>query len=376
MESKLPHVGTTIFTVMSKLANEHQAINLSQGFPNFPIDAKLQEIYASTVLENVHQYAPMPGHPMLLEELQKLTLKSYQRKISTTDNLLVTAGATQAIYTTIQALVGNGDEVILLDPAYDCYDPAVILAGAKPVHISLNQNFKPDFDLLENAFNEKTRLIIINTPHNPSGAIWEKEDFENLITLLEKYPKVRLISDEVYEYITYEKPHTSAHHFDALKERTVVVSSFGKTFHITGWKMGYIVAPTEIMKEIKKVHQFLVFCVNSPAQVTLAKYLQVAKVNELGAFYQKKRDVFRNALKDSRLELFPCDGTYFQTASYRQISSQKDTDFTIELIQKIGVATIPLSAFYAERTDYQVIRLCFAKDEDTLLSAAEKLCEL
>lgn len=374
--SKLPHVGTTIFTVMSKLATEHNAINISQGFPNFPIDSKLQEIYRETILENTHQYAPMPGHPLLLEELRKLTEKSYQRKISTSSEILVTAGATQAIYTAIQALVGAGDEVVMLDPSYDCYDPAVVLAGAKPVHVSLNEQFKPDFNRLEAAFNENTRMLIINSPHNPSGTIWERTDFENLVTLLKKYPKILLISDEVYEYITYEKPHISAHHFEELRERSIVVSSFGKTFHITGWKIGYLIAPENLMKEIKKVHQFLVFCVNSVSQVTLAKYLQVAKVEELGTFYQQKRDLFRNALKTSRLELFPCEGTYFQTASYRSISDAKDTDFTIDLIQKIGVATIPLSAFYEDGTDHKVIRLCFAKDEATLLSAAERLCEL
>lgn len=376
MNSKLPHVGTTIFTVMSKLANDHHAINLSQGFPNFPIDAKLQEIYQKTVAENVHQYAPMQGHPLLLEQIQQLTQRNYQRMVSTEKNLLITAGATQAIFTTIQALAGKGDEVILFDPAYDCYDPAIVLAGAVPIHLSLDETFHPDFNELETAINEKTRLIIINTPHNPTGTIWRRENFEKLIQLMNRYPEITLISDEVYEYITYEQAHCSAHHFDELRDRTVVISSFGKTFHVTGWKIGYLIAPDHLMKEIKKVHQFLVFCVNSVVQVTLAHYLTVANVNALGAFYQQKRDFFRELLKETPFEILPCEGTYFQTVSYQTFSEKKDTDFVVDLVHSVGVAAIPLSAFYADGKDRKIIRLCFAKDEKTLQEAGKRLSQL
>lgn len=376
MQSKLPKVGTTIFTVMSKMANDYQAINLSQGFPNFPIDKRLQELYLETVLQNTHQYAPMAGNVQLLEQIARQTERQYNRQVSISENILITAGGTQGIFTAIQALVTKGDEVIILDPSYDCYHPAVVLSGAKPVHISLGKNFKPDFERIYKAFNSNTKLIIINTPHNPSGTIWSKEDFKNLIDIMEKFPEVLLLSDEVYEYITYEKPHISAHHFDALKEKSIIVSSFGKSFHVTGWKVGYLIAHREIMDEIKKIHQFMVFCVNSVAQATLAKYLKEYDLLKVGPFYQQKRDLFRQALKNSKFELLPAEGTYFQTVSYKAISEESDIQFTKKLIKDCGVATIPLSAFYPDQHDEKHIRLCYAKDEQTLLDAAERLCRI
>lgn len=373
MKSKLPHVGTTIFTVMSKMANDYNAINISQGFPNFPVDQRLVEIYKETVGENVHQYAPMMGHPMLLEELKELTWKSYQRSIVSEKELLVTAGATQAIYTAIQAFVHGGDEVVILDPSYDCYEPAILLSSGVPIHVNLDENFRPDFEKIERAFTDKTKLLIINNPHNPSGTVWDEKDMQQLTDLLEKYPSILLLSDEVYEYITFEKSHISINSNEKLRDRTIITSSFGKTFHITGWKMGYIVAPENLILEIKKVHQFLVFSVNSVAQVTLAKYLQEVDVAQLGKFYQEKRDFFQDLIKDSRFELMPSEGSYFQTVSYKNISDENDVDFTKRLVTEFGVATIPFSVFFDDQTDRKLIRLCYAKDTETLEKAAEKL---
>ena len=372
--SKLPHVGTTIFTVMSKLAMEHNAINLSQGFPNFPIDPLLEEIVKRKASENVHQYAPMAGLPSLLDQISTLIYKQYNRKIDPQSELLVTAGATQAIFTTIQALVQIGEEVIILDPSYDCYEAPVILAGAKPVRIPLNEQFLPDWDQIRSVVSNKTRLIITNNPHNPSGTVWRKEDIHELEKLVCEFPNLIILSDEVYEFIHFENKHLSLHSSEILKERSVIVSSFGKTFHITGWKIGYIVANQQFMNEIKKVHQFLVFCVNSLAQASLAEYIKQVSVNELGQFYQQKRDDFRLKMKNSRFELLPCEGTYFQLASYAAISDENDVDFAKRLVLEHGVATIPLSVFNANGEDRKMLRFCFAKDELTIIQATEKLC--
>lgn len=374
--SKLPHVGTTIFTTMSKMAMDYQAINLSQGFPNFPVDEKLVALLQETTMENAHQYVPMAGYPALLEQIAQLTADNYGRKVNPATEVLVTAGATQGIFTTIQALVKAGDNVIILDPAYDCYAPAVILAGAKPVHINMNPDFTPDWNKIADSINEQTSMIIVNNPHNPSGKILGEADFVILETLMEKHPNLILLSDEVYEYITFEQKHISANSRNLLKARSVIISSFGKTFHITGWKTGYLIAPENLMVEIKKVHQFLVFCVNSIAQVTLAKYLKVVDVNKLGAFYQQKRDYFSQLIASSRFELLPSEGSYFQTVRYSSISNEKDTDFVEKMVKEHGVAAIPFSAFYQDQTDKQIIRFCFAKDDETLQKAAEKLCKI
>ena len=374
--SKLPNVGTTIFTVMSKLAAEHGAINLSQGFPNFPVDERLTTILKSISTESVHQYLPMAGYPPLLEKIGKTIQTSYGRSVDTPTEILVTAGATQGIYTTIQAFVSFGQEVIILDPSYDCYEPAVILAGGIPKRIPLNEDFTPDWEKIEAAFSEKTAMIIVNNPHNPSGKIWTSEDLDRLEIILDKYPSALLLSDEVYEYITFEEKHISANSRQKLRNKAVIVSSFGKTFHITGWKVGYLVAPEHLMIEIKKVHQFLVFCVNSVAQVALSHYLDCVDVEALGSFYQDKRDLFRNLLKDSRFELLPSEGSYFQVASYRSISSENDVEFTKRLVTEHGVATIPMSVFNADGRDDKLIRFCYAKDTETLTQAANKLCKI
>ena len=374
--SKLPHVGTTIFTVMSQLASKYGAINLSQGFPNFSVDTQLTDIVKEIAGDSIHQYLPMAGYPPLLEKIGRTIEKSYARNLDHQTEILVTAGATQAIYTTIQAFVSVGQEVIILDPSYDCYEPAVILAGGKPIRIPLNSDFTPNWGVIESAFSDKTAMIIVNNPHNPSGRILKSDDLDQLETILAKYPKAILLSDEVYEYITFEEKHISANTRKNLIDKTVVISSFGKTFHITGWKIGYLVAPEHLMIEIKKVHQFLVFSVNSIAQVALSHYLDKVNVSELGAFYQDKRDLFRNLIKDSRFELLPSEGSYFQVASYASISSENDVDFTKRLVTEHGVATIPMSVFNADGRDDKLIRFCYAKDTETLTQAALKLCKI
>lgn len=375
MQSKLPHIGTTIFTTMSKMAMDYQAINLAQGFPNFPVDERLTNILAQNASQNVHQYAPMAGLPVLLEELKNLTEKSYQRTISTNE-ILVTAGATQAIFTAIQALVFAGDEVIIIDPAYDCYAPAVDLVGGKCVHIAMEADFTVDWNKVEQAITTKTKMLLVNNPHNPSGKVFTQEDIEALKSILLKHEQVFLLSDEVYEYITFEQKHISINTIPELINRSIIVSSFGKTFHITGWKVGYIVAPDYVLNEIKKVHQYLVFCVNSVAQHSLNAYLKVAEVEKLGAFYQSKRNQFQELMKDSRFKLLPSEGTYFQAADYSAISQENDVAFCERLVKEFGVAAIPMSVFYKDKIDNKIIRFCFAKDDQTLIQAAEKLCKI
>lgn len=374
--SKLPNIGTSIFTVMSKMATEYNAINLSQGFPNFPVNERLTAIVAKLAKENVHQYLPMSGYPPLLSKIATLIDDSYGRIIQAETEILVTAGATQGIFTTIQALVKTDDEVIILDPSYDCYEAPVLLCNANPVRVALNDDYTPNWGTIEKVCSSKTKMIIINNPHNPTGKILTKSDFEALEVLLEKYPDILLLSDEVYEYITFEEKHISAHTREKLLHRCVIVSSFGKSFHVTGWKIGYLVAPENLMKEIKKVHQFLVFSVNSICQVAISDYLDLVSVNEIGKLYQEKRDYFRQLLKESRFQLMPCEGTYFQVASYAAISNESDVDFCKRLIIEHGVAAIPISTFYADGKDLKLIRFCFAKDSATLEEAAKRLCSI
>ncbi|MBM3451514.1 MAG: aminotransferase class I/II-fold pyridoxal phosphate-dependent enzyme [Bacteroidetes bacterium] len=374
--SKLPNVGTTIFTTMSKMAQDYDAINLSQGFPNFPIDPLLQEIVQKKTLENVHQYVPMAGLPALLDKVGELIFNQYQRQIDATTELLITAGATQAIFTVVQAIVQKGEEVIILDPSYDCYESPIILVGAKPIRIPLNEDFLPDWKKIRDAVSSKTRLIITNNPHNPSGKVWHKEDFKELEKLVNDFPNLMVLSDEVYEFIHFENKHLSVNCSEILKNRSIVVSSFGKTFHITGWKVGYVVAPELFMREIKKVHQFLVFCVNSLAQASLAEYMNYVDVSKLGKFYQNKRDDFRLKMKNSRFELLPCEGSYFQLAKYATISNENDVEFAKRLVIENGVATIPLSVFNANGDDRKILRFCFAKDDKTIQQATEKLCKI
>ncbi|PJE43901.1 MAG: methionine aminotransferase [Flavobacterium sp.] len=374
--SKLPHIGTSIFTVMSQMATEHQAINLSQGFPNFPVDERLTAILAKLATANVHQYTPMSGLPSLLDKIAVLTQQSYGRAVTPKEEILITAGATEGIFATIQALVKAQEEVIILDPSYDCYEAPILLSNAKPVRVALNIDFTPNWETITAAVNEKTRLIIINNPHNPTGKMWTASDFEQLEKLVHAYPNLLVLSDEVYEYITFEQPHISVHHRPKLWERSISISSFGKSFHITGWKIGYVIAPEDLMREIKKVHQFLVFSVSSIAQHALNEYIDLVDIKTLGQFYQQKRDFFQSLMKDTKLKLLPCEGTYFQVASYAAISEENDIDFTKRLVTEFGVATIPISIFYANGDDHKCIRFCFAKDEETLTRAAERLRQL
>lgn len=374
--SKLPHIRTSIFTVMSQMANDYKAINLSQGFPNFPVDERLKSSVAKWAKEEVHQYLPMAGFPPLLEKIAALTQKSYNRKVNPFTDILVTAGATEGIFATIQALVKPNDKVLILDPSYDCYETPILLCNGKPIRINLSDDFTPNWDIIGNALSSKTRMIIINNPHNPTGKIWTENDFIQLEKVLNLYPNLLVLSDEVYEYITFENKHSSINQKINLRNRSVIVSSFGKSFHITGWKIGYLIAPEHLMKEIKKVHQFLVFSVNSIAQYAINDYIEVVQVEELGGFYQQKRDFFRNLLKQTKFDLLPCDGSYFQIASYAAISDASDLDFSKKLVTDYGVATIPLSPFYADGKQTQCIRFCFAKDENTLQTAAERLLKL
>jgi methionine aminotransferase len=374
--SKLPNIGTSIFTIMSKMATEYNAINLSQGFPNFPVDERLTDIVGNLAKKDVHQYLPMAGCPLLLSKIATLVQNSYGRILQPETEILVTAGATQAIFATIQALVDTDDEVIILDPSYDCYEAPVLLSNARPVRIALNDDYTPNWHTIEQACTSKTKMIIINNPHNPTGKILNASDFEALEKIVMKFPKIVLLSDEVYEYITFEQKHISTHTRSQLLNRCVMVSSFGKTFHITGWKVGYLVAPEHLMKEIKKVHQFLVFSVNSLSQVAISEYLDIVSVQEISSMYQKKRDYFSHLLKNSRFKLMPCEGTYFQVASYSAISNENDVDFCKRLITEHGVAAIPISTFYADGKDLHLIRFCFAKDNATLEQAAKRLCSI
>ena len=360
---------------MSALAQQCGAINLAQGFPNFEIDPLLQESLIEAANANAHQYAPMAGLVSLREQIAELIAQQYNRTIDISE-ILVTAGATQAIFTTIQALVHAGDEVVILDPSYDCYEAPVLLSGATPVRLPLNANFKPNWDLISAHMSTRTRLLIINNPHNPSGTIWDESDFLALEDIMLQHPNLLLLSDEVYEFITYSDRHQSINQRALIRDRAIIVSSFGKTFHITGWKLGYLVCSASIMKEIHKVHQFLVFSVNSVAQYALALYLKRVDVASLSEFYREKRDLFRSGMSKSRFELLPSQGSYFQVASYAPITTEPDTDFCIRLAKEFGVAAIPLSVFNANGEDRNLIRFCYAKTDDTLEAAIEKLCKI
>lgn len=374
--SKLPDVGTTIFTVMSKLAAEHNAINLSQGFPDFPIDEQLKQFLSDISFSDEHQYRPMPGSPTLLNVITNQINTQYGRSILPDRELLVTAGATQGIFTAIMALVNAGDEVIILDPSYDCYNPAVRLAGGVPVHVDMTDDLMPDWQRISDSISDKTRLIITNNPHNPSGRVWGEKDMEELERIMMANPQLLLLSDEVYEFITFEQKHLSVNQRSSIKDRAIVVSSFGKTYHITGWKIGYLVAPENLMSEIKKVHQFNVFSVNSTGQEALAKYVPVSAPEELGSMYKAKRNLFTSLLKESKFKLLPSQGTYFQVADYSNISDENDIDFCKHLTEKVGLAAIPISVFNASGKDDKLIRFCFAKQEATLIEAAKKLCKI
>ena len=374
--SKLPNVTTSIFATMSKMANDYQAINLAQGFPNFAVDEKLAKIITEVVQKDVHQYQPIAGYPPLLNKIAQLILDYYQREVDPETEILVTSGATQALFTTILALIKTDEEVLILDPSFDNYEAPTLLAHGKAIRIELNEDYSPNWERIEKSTNANTRLLVINSPHNSSGRIWAVSDFIPLENLLDKHPNLLLLSDEVYEFIAFEQKHISIHSRPKLINRSIIVSSFGKSFHLTGWRMGYLVAPDYLMQEIKKVHQYLVFSVNSLAQAAISEYLDVVSLKELSGFYQEKRDYFRKRISTSRFELLPCEGTYFQVVSYAGISDENDVDFCKSLLIHHGVAAIPLSPFSANGKDQKLIRFCFAKDNKTLEEAAKRLCKV
>ncbi len=378
-ESKLPALGTTIFTQMSALAAQHQAINLSQGFPDFDGPAYLQERLAYHVSQGANQYAPMTGVQPLRDAIADKTAALYGYQPDASSDITVTAGATEALYAAITALVRPGDEVICFDPSYDSYAPAVTLAGGVLKRIALQPPaFKVDWQQFASLLSPRTRLVILNTPHNPSATVWQKSDFAALWQAIADQ-EIYVLSDEVYEHICFDAAgHTSVLAHPQLRERAIAVSSFGKTFHMTGWKVGYCVAPAALSAEIRKVHQYLTFSVNTPAQLALADMLrqQPEHYQELPEFYRARRDRFVQALAKSRLELLPCEGTYFLLADYSAISDLDDVSFCKWLTKEAGVAAIPLSVFCADPFPHKLIRLCFAKQEATLDAAAERLCQL
>jgi methionine transaminase len=378
INSKLPHVGTTIFTVMSKLAAECGAINLSQGFPDFPIDGRLSALVDAAMKAGHNQYAPMPGLPSLREAISDKIQRLYGFRYDPDTEVTVASGGTQAIFTAIGAVVHPGDEVIIVDPAYDCYSPTVELFGGKPVHVRLGNDMKFDPEGVKAAITPKTRMLMINTPHNPAGTILRDADMKRIADML-RGTDIILLSDEVYEHLVFDgEPHASAINYPELRDRAFVIFSFGKVFHTTGWKMGYAVAPKTLMSEFRKVHQFNVFSVNTPMQHALATYLkEPANYETVSSFYQAKRDRFAEGMKKSRFRLLPCEGSYFQTADYSAISQEDDRAFAQRVTREFGVATIPLSPFYKEPpTDQRLLRFCFAKQEATLDAAIEKLCRI
>ena len=389
--SKLPNLDTSIFTEMSMMANQYQAINLSQGFPEFDTPAFLKDKINEAISEGKNQYSPSNGLPDLLTQIAQMVHRQYQttlddtQKIDGLKNITITSGATEALWVAIQVLVRPDDEVIIFDPAYDSYEPAIELAGGTCRHIALDApSYSINWALVEQTINAKTRAIIVNSPHNPTGSILSESDLNTLQALVEKY-NLYVISDEVYEHMTFDGlRHESVLRYPELFKRAFVVSSFGKTFHCTGWKMGYCAAPDQLTVEFRKIHQYVTFCSFTPAQIAIAQMLkeQPAHITELASFYQQKRDVLVNALKESRFTLLPSKGTYFLLLDYSSISTLNDREFCEWLTKEIGVAAIPLSPLYpaeqreAYHQNNKVIRLCFAKNDDTLLKAAEILCQL
>jgi methionine aminotransferase len=378
LRSKLPHVGTTIFTVMSKLAQECGAINLSQGFPDFPIDEKLSDLVHAAMAAGYNQYAPMPGLPALREAIAFKANRLYGFGYDPDTEVTVTAGGTQAIFTALGAVVQPGDEVIIVDPAYDCYSPTVELFGGRPVHVRLGSDMKFDADAVQRAITPKTRMLMINTPHNPAGTILRDADMMRIAGML-RGTDIILLSDEVYEHLVFDnEPHASAINYPELRERAFVIFSFGKVFHATGWKMGYAFAPKDLMTEFRKVHQFNVFSTNTPIQHALAEYLkEPLNYETVPGFYEDKRDRFLIGLRTSRFEPLACEGSYFQLADYSRISDEPDVDFAKRVTREFGVAAIPISVFYKDAPkDQRILRFCFAKQDETLDNAIEKLCAI
>ncbi|WP_324024660.1 methionine aminotransferase [Maribacter sp. BPC-D8] len=376
--SKLPDIKTTIFTTVGNLARKHKAIDLSQGFPNFQADSKLKSLVSEAINIGYNQYAPMQGYYGLREVISSKIATLHNYEYNPESEITVTVGATQAIFTAITAFVNKGDEVIVIKPAYDCYEPAITLNGGIPVYVQLDAaDYKIDWTAFKSKITDKTKMVIINTPHNPSGTILTKWDMEQLEKIL-KPTNIILLSDEVYEHIIFDgQVHESASRFPDLANRSFVCASFGKTFHVTGWKMGYCVAPTELMAEFRKVHQFAVFCVDHPVQRALAIYLKnPSHYLNLNNFYQQKRDFFLEGIKSSKFKFKPSQGTYFQLLDYTNISNEEDEVIGKRLITENGIASIPISSFNVDNRNDHMLRFCFAKKQETLEKAVEILCKL
>lgn len=376
--SKLPGVETSIFAVMSGLAVRHNAINLSQGFPDFQVSEKLIEGIAQKMRSGLNQYAPMTGVPALREQIASKAERTYRVHYNPETEVTVTAGATQALFTAITAFVREEDEVIIFEPAYDSYSPAVRLNGGIVKYAQLKlPDYHIDWQEVSRMITHRTRMIVINTPHNPSGSVLSEKDMHELQRIT-KNTDIIVLSDEVYEHIIFEnKKHESVCYYPELAQRSIVVGSFGKTFHATGWKIGFVMAPENLMKEFRKAHQFNVFAVNTPIQHALAEYMaDPENYLHLGAFYQQKRDFFVERLQGSRFKIIPSYGTYFQLLDYSEISDEKEMDFAKRLITEKGIASVPVSAFYHKKDEASVLRFCFAKGEETLEKAAEILCKI
>ena len=376
--TKLPAVGTTIFTVMSALAAEKSAVNLGQGFPDFNCDPQLVNAVTDAMVQGLNQYPPMTGIAPLREAIARKIEALHGRRYDPVSEITVTAGATQAIITAILAVVRTDDEVIVLEPCYDSYVPNIELAGGTVVRVPLTPGtFRPDFDRISAAITPRTRAILINSPHNPSATVWTDADMLRLQEILAP-TDVLLISDEVYEHMVFDgQQHQSAARFPGLAARAFIVSSFGKTYHVTGWKVGYVAAPASMSAEFRKVHQFNVFTVNTPVQYGLARYMEQAEPYlTLPAFYQRKRDLFRAGLAGTKFRMLPSEGSYFQCVDISAVSDLGEADFCKWLTSEIGVAAIPLSAFYGEGFDQRVVRFCFAKKDETLNTALQRLAKL
>ena len=373
--SRLPEVGTSIFAVMSRMAVDNGAINLSQGFPDFPVSEKLIELIHQNMKAGYNQYAPMPGVPALRKIIAEVVHQTYNKQTDPETEVTITAGGTEAIFSAIAALVNSGDEVILFDPSYDSYDPAIRLNGGMPIQINLKPPyFSIDWQEVKDKITSRTRMIMINTPHNPTGAVLKEKDLKTLEELVLKHGLI-VLSDEVYERLIFENiAHQSVLKYPALASQSIAVFSFGKTFHATGWKVGYTVAPEYLTKEIRKAHQFVTFSVNTPVQLALAEYMaDPENYLHLGEFYQRKRDFFLEQIKGSSLTPLPCYGSYFQLLSYQSVSNRTDKEMAEWMTKECKLAPIPVSAFYKDKTDHKLLRFCFAKGEETLQKAGKIL---
>jgi len=376
--SKLPQVGLSIFAIMTKLANDHGAVNLSQGFPDFPISEKLISRVNHFMQQGFNQYAPMPGIKPLRDAISEKVFHSHQLRYDAEDEITITAGATQALYTAITAFIREGDEVIIFEPAYDCYAPAVKACGGMVKYASLaSPDFKIDWPVVRQMVTNRTRMIIINSPHNPTGSLLSPNDMAELERLT-RQTDILVLSDEVYEHLIFDgQIHESVCRYPELANRSLVVASFGKTFHATGWKVGYVLAPARLTKEFRKFNQFIVFAVNTPIQYAIAEYLQDKNnYEQLGSFYQKKRDIFLEQIKNSRFKVVPCHGTYFQLLDYSAISDLSEMEYAKQLVLDHGIAAVPVSPFYNKQDNQHLLRFCFAKTDETLIKAGEILCKI